>query len=315
MFRALKDFFKGAAKRAAEEEKKPEVEEVVGEEGKRIRKGALDKILEELQMELVSADVALPVAESIIENVRKQLTDKRFDRDYRLDEIVEIALKSALNDILSEHKLDFWKFIKEAKTKPIVLMFVGVNGTGKTSIIAKLAKLLADKGFSTVLAAGDTFRAGAIEQISIHAEKLGTRLIKHQAGSDPAAVAYDAIDHAKARKRDVVLIDTAGRMQTNRNLMDEMKKIKKVAQPNMIIFVGDSLTGSDAIEQAREFDAAVGIDAVILTKIDADAKGGAAISISEEIGKPIIFVSNGQEYDNILEFSSKWMIDRIFEEE
>jgi fused signal recognition particle receptor len=311
MFRSLREFFKGTAKKA---EETPDVEEVVGDSGKRIREGALDGLLEELQMELLSADVALPVAEDIVKKVKEQLAGKRYERGYRLDGIVEAALRNALRDVLSNQSFDFWKLIKDSE-KPIVLMFVGVNGTGKTSIVAKLAKLLSDRDYSTVLAAGDTFRAGAIEQITIHAERLGTKLIKHQAGGDPAAVAYDAIEHAKARKRDVVLIDTAGRMQTNRNLMDEMKKIKKVARPDLVVFVGDSLTGSDAIEQARQFDAAVGVDAVILTKIDADAKGGAAISISSEIGKPIIFISNGQEYQDILEFNADWIIDRIFEEE
>jgi len=310
MFKSLREFLKGTAKKA---EETPDVEEVVGDSGKKIREGALDGLLEDLQMELLSADVALPVAEEIVKKVKEQLAGKRYERGYRLDGIVEAALRSALKDVLSRQGFDFWKFISDSE-KPIVLMFVGVNGTGKTSIIAKLTKLLADRGFSTVLAAGDTFRAGAIEQITIHAERLGTKLIKHQAGGDPAAVAYDAIDHAKARKKDVVLIDTAGRMQTNRNLMDEMKKIKKVSQPDLVIFVGDSLTGSDAIEQARQFDAAVGVDAVILTKIDADAKGGAAISISSEIGKPIIFISNGQEYKDIQEFNADWIIDRIFEE-
>jgi fused signal recognition particle receptor len=311
MFRSLREFFKGTAKKA---EETPDVEEVVGDSGKRIREGALDGFLGELQMELLSADVALPVAEDIVKKVKEQLAGKRYERGYRLDDIIEAALRNALRDVLSRQDFDFWKFIKDSE-KPIVLMFVGVNGTGKTSIVAKLTKLLSDRGYSTVLAAGDTFRAGAIEQITIHAERLGTKLIKHQAGGDPAAVAYDAIEHAKARKRDVVLIDTAGRMQTNRNLMDEMKKIKKVARPDLVVFVGDSLTGSDAIEQARQFDAAVGVDAVILTKIDADAKGGAAISISSEIGKPIIFISNGQEYQDILEFNADWIIDRIFEEE
>jgi len=310
MFKALRDFFKGTAHKAAEEQ--PDIEEVVGDSGKKIREGALTDLLDELQMELLSADVALPVAEEIVKNVKGQLSGKRFERGHKLDDVVGGALRSALKDILSKHALDFWEFIKKTE-RPVVLMFVGVNGTGKTSMIAKLSKLFADKGFSTVLAAGDTFRAGAIEQITIHADKLGTKVIKHLEGGDPAAVAYDAIEHAWARRRDIVLIDTAGRMQTNRNLMEEMKKIKKVAQPDMIIFVGDSLTGSDAIEQAREFDAAVGIDAVVLTKIDADAKGGAAISISSEIGKPILFVSNGQEYENILEFNADWMIDRIFE--
>ena len=311
MFKALKDFFKGTAKKAADEQ--PDIEEVVGDSGKRIREGALEKLLDDLQMELLSADVALPVAEEITKDVKEYLSGKRFDRGYKLDEIVEGALRNALKKILTKHGFDFWKFMEGAE-RPVVIMFVGVNGTGKTSVIAKLTKLFTGRGLSTVLAAGDTFRAGAIEQISIHADKLGTKIIKHQAGGDPAAVAYDAIEHAKARRRDIVLIDTAGRMQTNRNLMEEMKKIKKVARPDLIIFVGDSLTGSDAIEQAREFDSAVGVDAVILTKIDADAKGGAAISISSEIGKPIIFISKGQEYEDILEFNADWMIDRIFEE-
>ena len=164
-----------------------------------------------------------------------------------------------------------------------------------------------------ILAAGDTFRAGAIEQLTIHSEKLGVKIIKHQAGSDSAAVAYDAIEHAKARFKDVVLIDTAGRMQTNANLMDEMKKIKRIAQPDMIVFVGDSLAGNDAVEQATKFNEAVGIDAAILTKIDADAKGGAALSIAHAVGKPIIFVCTGQEYNQIEVFDSKWMIDRIID--
>jgi len=313
MFRALRDFLKGAAEKVARAEE-PDINEIIGKEGKKVREGAMGKVLEELEFELLSADVALPVADEIIDKVGERMTGKRYDRGFPLDEIIELALKSALNEILSRHRFDFWAFMKNAN-RPVVLMFVGVNGTGKTSFIAKLSKLLKDRGYSTVLAAGDTFRAGAIEQIAIHAERLGTRLIKHQPGSDPAAVAYDAIEHAKARKRNVVLIDTAGRMQTNRNLMDEMKKIKKVACPDLVIFVGDALTGSDSIAQAKEFDAVVGIDGVVLTKIDADAKGGAAISISSEIGKPVIFLTDGQEYEDIMEFDPQWMVDRIFEEE
>jgi fused signal recognition particle receptor len=191
-------------------------------------------------------------------------------------------------------------------------MFVGINGTGKTTVIAKLASRLQKHGYSCVLAASDTFRAGAIEQLTIHSEKLGCKIIKHQAGGDPAAVAYDAVEHAKARKRDVVLIDTAGRMQTNTNLMDEMKKIKRVAKPDIVVFVGDSLAGSDAVEQAKRFDEAVGIDGVVLTKIDADAKGGAALSIAKAIGKPIIYVSLGQEYDQFRKFDADWMVAHIF---
>lgn len=157
-------------------------------------------------------------------------------------------------------------------------MFVGINGTGKTTTIAKMAKHFLDKGLTPVIAASDTFRAGAIEQLTHHAEKLGVKIIKHEKGADPAAVAFDAVEHAKAKGKDVVLIDTAGRMQTNVNLMDEMAKIKRVVKPDLIIFVGDSLTGNDAVEQAIKFNESVGIDAIILTKADADAKGGAAIN-------------------------------------
>ena len=310
MFRALREFIRGAADKAAQDEA-IDFSEAVGDKGKKIMESALDRILDDLEMELMSADVALPITEDIVKGVRKQLTGKRFDRGLRLNKVIESAIKRSIWDILSRHQFDFWSFLEKAE-RPAVLMFVGVNGTGKTSVIAKLAKLLSEKGYSSVFAAGDTFRAGAIEQISIHADRLGTRVIKHQAGSDPAAVAYDAVEHARARRKDVVLIDTAGRMQTNQNLMDEMKKIKRVANPDLIIFVGDSLTGSDSIAQAKEFDAVVGIDAAILTKIDADAKGGAAISISSEIGKPIIFLTHGQEYQDIREFDPNWIITQIF---
>ncbi len=193
-------------------------------------------------------------------------------------------------------------------------MFLGVNGTGKTTVIAKIAKYLMDKGYSVVISASDTFRAGAIEQISVHSANLGIKVIKHQAGGDPAAVAYDAIEHARAKRRDFVLIDTAGRMQTNRNLMDEMKKIRRVTKPQLTIFVGDALAGNDAVEQARVFDEAVGVDAVVLNKIDADAKGGAAISIAYEINKPVIFLGTGQEYKDLMKFDVEWFIKRVFGE-
>ena len=164
-----------------------------------------------------------------------------------------------------------------------------------------------------MISASDTFRAGAIEQLEKHANKLGIKLIKDKAGSDPAAIAFDSIEHAKARHKEVVLIDTAGRMQTNTNLMDEMKKIKRVSKPDMIIFVGDSLAGNDVVEQAIQFDKVVGIDAAILTKLDADAKGGAALSIAYAVGKPILFFSVGQRYGDLVPFNPEWLVDRIFE--
>ncbi len=281
------------------------------DKGKVIKESKLENILWDLEVGLMESDVAVEVIEELKVQIKKELVGKRVKRGQDFQAAVNQAIKNSLEKVLSASTLDFDDYISK-KEKPAILMFVGVNGTGKTTAIAKIANRLQKQKKTVVLAAGDTFRAGAIEQLTIHSEKLGFKIIKHQAGADSAAVAYDAIEHAKARRKDVVLIDTAGRMQTNANLMDEMKKIKRIAQPDLIIFVGDSLAGNDAVEQARKFDEAVGIDAAILTKIDADAKGGAALSIAHAVGKPIIFVSTGQEYEQIEVFDAKWMIDRIF---
>lgn len=310
MFRALREKL-SAASAAATTKSVEDITEVVGDSGRRLREGALDDILGELELELLQADVALPVAEELTRNVRSYLSGKKVDREFKLDEGINLAFRAAVKAVLSKHEFSLEEIVK-AKGKPGIMMFVGINGTGKTTAIAKLAHRLQKRGHSCVLAAGDTFRAGAIEQLTLHSERLGCKIIKHQAGSDPAAVAYDAIEHAKARKKDFVLIDTAGRMQTNKNLMDEMKKIWRVARPDVVFFVGDSLAGSDAVEQASRFDDAIGVDAIILTKIDADAKGGAALSITDVIGKPVAYVSYGQGYDEFGRFDADWMIARIF---
>lgn len=340
MFEALKNKLKGLRKKASElpepvhetapvtetpvpelswkekrkqEKVKAKVDQpLVGDKGKKIKEDSLDELLWDLEVALMEADVALPVVEEIKEGVRQGLLGRRHDRDARLEDVVESSLKEAIRKVLSLNAFDFDSWVKEHR-KPVIIMFVGINGTGKTTAIAKIAKRLQDQGMTVVLGAGDTFRAGAIDQLNYHAEKLGCRIIKHEHGSDPAAVAFDAIDHAKAKKKDVVLLDTAGRMQTNNNLMDEMKKMVRVSKPDLIMFVGDSLAGNDAVEQARQFDAAVGVDAVFLTKIDADSKGGAALSIAHTIGKPIAFVSNGQEYHQIIKFDVDWMISRLFD--
>jgi len=290
-----------------------DISEVVDESGRKLKDGVLDDLLHELELNLMSADVALPVAEELSRRVRKELAGKRVDKSFMIDEAVKLALKAAVKEVLSENKFSLNDKMK-AKPPPFVIMFVGINGGGKTTAIAKLAHRMQKHKLTCVLAAADTFRAGAIEQLTLHSEKLGCKIIKHQEGSDPAAVAYDAVEHAKARRKDAVLIDTAGRMQTNTNLMDEMKKIKRVAKPDLVFFVGDALAGSDAVEQARRFNDAVGIDAVILTKIDADAKGGAALSITKTIGKPIAYVSVGQEYEEFMKFDADWMVARIFGE-
>ena len=287
---------------------------IVSDSGKRIKEDPLDEILDELEIILLEADVAYPVVEEIKKGVRENLVGRKYDRSYTLEQVVEMSVKDAVRDVLKINEFDFDGWLA-GQERPTVIMFVGINGTGKTTAIAKIANRVQNEGLTVVMAACDTFRAGAIEQLTIHADKLGCKIVKQGHDADPSAVAYDAIEHAKSKKKDVVLIDTAGRMQTNNNLIEEMKKIVRVAKPDLKVFVGDSLAGNDAIEQAKVFDAAVGIDAVILTKIDTDAKGGAALSIAHTIGKPIAFVCNGQEYGDIIKFNTEWMIDRMFNDE
>ena len=298
MFKSLRERFAAWRKKAETEAApvSPDAAKAIGEAGKRIDGGKLEPILYDLEIGLLENDVAFPVVKEIVDTLAADLKDKRIARG---------------SDFEAAKPMDFWDFVDKTP-KPVVVMFVGVNGTGKTTVTAKIANMLQKRGKSVVVAAADTFRAGAIEQLEVHASRLGFKLIRHIAGADPAAVAFDAVEHARARGRDVVLIDTAGRMQTNTNLMDQMKKIKRVAKPHLVIFVGDALAGNDAIEQAKEFNEAVGVDAAILCKIDADAKGGAALSIAHTIGKPILFVGTGQGYEDLTPFNAKWMVDRLF---
>ena len=302
------------AKRSATHSEDASASPVSESSGKRIKEDPLDEILDELEIILLEADVAYPVVEEIKAGVRENLVGKKYDRSYSLEEVVELAVKDAVRNVLKINEFDFDQWV-EGKDRPTVIMFVGINGTGKTTAIAKIANRLQKEGKTVVMAACDTFRAGAIEQLTFHSEKLGCKIVKQEHDADPAAVAYDAIEHAKSKRKDIVLIDTAGRMQTNNNLIEEMKKIVRGSKPDLKVFVGDSLAGNDAIEQAKVFDAAIGVDAVILTKIDTDAKGGAALSIAHTIGKPIAFVCNGQEYDDIVKFNTEWMIDRMFSDE
>jgi len=289
------------------------IEKTVEKDGRKTRgisEDKLDDLLWDLELGLLESDVAYSVIESIKQDIKEEIKDISFNKS-KVGDIIENILKNAISHVLKSNELDFIDFIKDGE-KPVVVMFVGVNGSGKTLSIAKIATLLKKKGYSSVMAAGDTFRAGAIEQLSIHAEKLGVKIVKHGSGADPAAVAYDAVEHAKAKHKDVVLVDTAGRMQTNINLMDEMAKIKRVAKPDLIIFVGDALSGNDAVDQAKRFNEIVGIDGVILTKVDTDAKGGSALSVAYTIGKPLLFVGVGQEYEDQIPFDAQWMIDNIF---
>ena len=283
---------------------------------KTISEKHVEDILWELEMELLQGDVAMEVANAVVESVKEDLVGKKIKRSNDITEYTYIALRNAVSDIIDIPGKSMTEMIEEKKAQgePLVVMFVGINGTGKTTTIGKLANYYLKKGYTPVIAASDTFRAGAIEQVTYHADNVGVKIIKHKKGSDPAAVAYDAVEHAKAQGKELVLIDTAGRMQTNINLMDEMKKIKRVANPDLVIFVGDALTGNDATEQAAKFNEAIDIDGVILTKADADSKGGASLSIGYVIQKPIMFLGVGQGYDDIKEYDAEWMLDQLFSE-
>ena len=284
---------------------------------KTIQEKHVEDILFELELSLLEGDVAMEVATAVVEGVKENLVGKKIKRSNDIPEYTYYALRDAVAEIIDIPGKSMTEMLEEKKAEgePLVVMFVGINGTGKTTTIGKLANYYLKRGYTPVIAASDTFRAGAIEQVTHHAENVGVKIIKHQKGSDPAAVAYDAVEHARAQGKELVLIDTAGRMQTNTNLMDEMKKIKRVSKPDLVIFVGDAITGNDATEQARKFNEAIDIDGVILTKADADSKGGASLSIGYVIKKPIMFLGVGQGYDDIMEYDPEWMLDQLFSED
>ena len=284
---------------------------------KTISEKNVEGILWELEMGLLEADVAMEVATAVVESVKEDLVGRKIKRSSDITEYTYNALKNAVAEIIDVPSKSMTEMIegKKAQGEPLVVMFVGINGTGKTTTIGKLANYYLKKGYTPVIAASDTFRAGAIEQVTYHADNVGVKIIKHQKGSDPAAVAFDAVEHARAQGKELVLIDTAGRMQTNTNLMDEMKKIKRVSKPDLVIFVGDALTGNDATQQAVKFNDAIDIDGVILTKADADSKGGASLSIGYVIKKPIMFLGMGQGYDDIKEYDAEWMLNQLFSED
>ncbi len=274
----------------------------------------LDSNLWSFKLALLKNDVALSVIDRICDEIKKNLQGVEVKRFEDRKKIVETALREILYDILiTERKIDLLYLAEKKREirKPFIIAFIGVNGTGKTTTIGKVANFFLKKGYSTILAGSDTYRAGSLEQLEGHAKRLGIRMIGHSYGADAAAVTYDAVSHAKAHGIDVVLIDTAGRMQTNHNLMEEMQKIIRVSKPDLTIFVGDALTGNDAVEQAKEFNKYVNIDASILTKIDADAKGGSAISIAFVTRRPIIFLGTGQYYNDLIPFNPNFLIEKI----
>lgn len=274
----------------------------------------ISQILDEFLLVLVENDVAYTVAKKICDGLQEKLKAAQFRRFADSTEPAKAVLREVLLELLKgSGEESFFKVLNESKNehKPAVIIFVGVNGTGKTSSIAKIGHLLLQKGFSVVIAAADTYRTGSIEQIEEHARRIGIKTIKHDYGADAAAVAFDAVNYAVAHGTNVVLVDTAGRMQTNRNLLEEMKKIARVAKPNLTVLVVDALTGNDAVEQGKTFSDAVNIDGVVLTKLDADAKGGSAISMATIISKPIFFATVGQDYDDLISFDPDQMVNRI----
>ncbi|ADD05389.1 signal recognition particle receptor FtsY [Natrialba magadii ATCC 43099] len=274
----------------------------------------LEGPLHELEMALLSSDVEMGVAEEILDNIRDELIGETRTFTTSTGEVVEEALRDAIYDVISVGQFDFDERIA-IEDKPVTIIFTGVNGVGKTTSIAKLSRYFEERGYSTVMANGDTYRAGANEQIQEHANALDTKLITHEQGGDPAAVLYDAVEYAEANDVDVVLGDTAGRLHTDEGLMDQLEKIDRVVDPDMTLFVDEAVAGQDAVNRAREFNNAAEIDGAILTKADADSNGGAAISVAHVTGRPILFLGVGQGYDHIERFDPEEMVDRLLEEE
>jgi fused signal recognition particle receptor len=288
----------------------------VSKGGQIIRGGqVLDEIINQLEIELLESDMGHSAVMEVINNLKANLIGARVDTRKGLDKIVETVVRKSLQNLLESGYWDFDRTIQSfvAESTPVSIMIVGVNGTGKTTTSAKIAHRMTEKGYSVVLAAADTFRAGAIEQLSTHADRIGVRCIKSQRGGDSAAVSRDAIESAKAKGDDIVIIDTAGRMQNKANLMEELKKIHRITKPHLVIFVADALAGNDAVTQAKEFQRILNFDGVALCKLDTDAKGGAALSIAHATGRPIVLAGVGQEYGDLQDFDPEWFLDSILD--
>ncbi len=301
MFDKLRKAFSSAAKTIAQKE---------------LSEKDLDNNLFDLQLALLESDVAQEVIDDLSTRLKRELLGLKLERGQVAEDIIRSKLHNAIDEMLARcGKIDLIEKIKEkreTKGGPFVIVFLGINGTGKTTTVAKISNLLRKNGISVVLAAGDTHRAGAIEQLSQHAKKLSLKIIMQRYGSDPSAVARDAVDYSRKHHVDAVLIDTAGRMQTAKNLMDEISKIVRVSKPDLKLFIGDSLAGNDTINQAREFFHYTNFDGAILTKADADSKGGAALSIAYITSKPIVYLGVGQGYEDIIPFNPAKFLESIF---
>ena len=272
----------------------------------------LEPMLEELNMALLESDVTLDTAEHIVSTIKTQLSGRKVEKS-RIQAEIQAAVKTALVEVLNTPSLDLIDYIQQHE-KPVKILFLGPNGAGKTTTLAKIAHYLKQNDVRCVLAAADTFRAAAIEQLQHHGTAIGVPVIKHQYGADPAAVAFDAIAHAKAHGLDVVLIDTAGRQETNYNLLKEMEKINRVVRPDLKLFIGEAVAGHALVEQAKAFHQSLKLDGVVLTKVDCDAKGGTSFSVSHEVGVPIVLLGTGQNYGDLRPFDAKWLVANVLAE-
>lgn len=295
---------------------KQQVNSAVEKAGKRITEKEiteedLEEVLEDLRISLLQSDVAYETAERICREITESLEGKEVKRS-KVEEIIKNSFRSSVESILSQETIDLVDEIKN-QNPPVTVLFLGFNGSGKTTSLAKFANVLKEENLDIILAAADTYRAASIEQLEKHAEKLNLKVIKHEYGSDAAAVVYDAIEHGESEEKDVVLVDTAGRSHSDANLMDELEKICRVNEPDWKILVLDSLTGNDAVEQAERFEKAVGVDGVILSKMDVNEKGGAALSVADTIDAPILYIGVGQEYEDLEKFNPEEIASRILD--
>lgn len=279
---------------------------------KELTEKELKKVFDEMELSLVESDVAYEVLPTLFDELKRKLIGVKVSR-FDSSEIMKL-IKEAIVDILArvEPKEDLVDLIRSSKVRPFIIVFLGVNGVGKTTTVAKVANKLLKAGMKPIIVAADTFRAGAQEQLALHAEKLGVPFFKGKYGADPAAVAKDSVIYAAKKGLDVVLVDTAGRMHVDVDLVEELRKIIRVVKPHMKILVLDALTGNDSLEQLRYFESNVGFDAVILTKMDADARGGCALTLSVLLRRPIIYVGTGQGYDDLELFRAKMIVERMF---
>jgi len=276
-----------------------------------IKGSEISELLWELELSLLEADVEQTTAEEIVKELKTNLVGKKIKRGEDIDAILKDSIKNSLKSMMGTKPIDLLEKIKAKKDKPFKILMLGPNGAGKTTTLAKLTHLLKAQGISVLWSASDTFRAASIEQLEKHAANLEVRVVKHNYGSDPAAVAFDAIKAAKSKNIDVVIIDSAGRQETDKNLMQELQKIVRVAQPDLKIYVGEAFTGQALLHQAQEYDNIAGIDAFVLSKIDCDAKGGTIISLIYKLDKPVIYVGIGQEYADLQKFEPDFVLDRI----